>query len=86
MDFFKNKKAIYVVSGLILVIIVGGIIYFNRQSPQDSNLPSGQAKATGGSLDISIFKTSFFESLTRYGQFPIEVRFSGRENPFEQYQ
>jgi len=88
-QFFENKKNLYVTIAvaLILVLVVSVFVYLKvfKGKSLDENL-SKDSIPTEYKLELGVLKSDFFKSLTRYGKYPIEPRFPGRENPFEPYE
>jgi hypothetical protein len=84
----KNKKIILII--LIFVIVIGVTTFYLFRSGilggADVSQEDEVTENPEFTLDVGILKTTFFENLKRYGNFPIKERDPGRENPFESYE
>ena len=87
MSLTKSKKSIYLI---IFFLIVAAIVIFLLKSPKKQNSShqrniSFQKRKSTQIINLDILKSPFFQSLTRYGKFPIQIRGIGRKNPFMPY-
>lgn len=88
-QFFENKKNLYTTIVVVLILILIASIFIYLKIFKDKNLDENLSKdniPTEYKLDLSVLESDFFQGLTRYGKYPIEPRFPGRENPFEPYE
>ena len=72
---------------LVLVLVISIFIYLKvfKDKNLDENLSKNNIP-TEYKLELGVLKSDFFQGLARYGKYPIEPRFPGRENPFEPYE
>jgi len=88
MNFAKDKKMIYSVAVLVILIVIGAVLYIKMKKDEGSTedgtlLPKNTG--TSYTLDVGVLQSDFIQGLTRHGSYPIEPRFPGRKNPFEPY-
>lgn len=81
----KQKKLLIIFGLLILAIFL--ILYFGylRKTPISSiDMPTGGSEITLPELNLDILNDPRFQNLRPYGDLPVEVGETGRENPFLQ--
>ncbi len=91
----KKQRFLILILGIVLICIAG-VFYFGflREKPSSGELPEEDGSFNKNAFeqtqemidfDTSFFNNSEFKELKTYGEWPIKIEDTGKENPFGSY-